>query len=110
VCLLALCLLLCAEFVTLGATFEHLNTILYDAPVNAQLDEVFDAVMAGKVASSSSSSSSEDDGLIIEDGSISSSSSSLSSSKEHTVSKASKVAAFLILGLLMQTRVLVCGV
>lgn len=108
-CLLALCLLLCAEFVTLGATFEHLNTILYDAPVNAQLDEVFDAVMAGKVASSSSSSS-EDDGLIIEDGSISSSSSSLSSSKEHTVSKASKVAAFLILGLLMQTRVLVCGV
>jgi hypothetical protein len=109
VCLLALCLLLCAEFVTLGATFEHLNTILYDAPVNAQLDEVFDAVMAGKVASSSSSSS-EDDGLIIEDGSISSSSSSLSSSKEHTVSKASKVAAFLILGLLMQTRVLVCGV
>jgi hypothetical protein len=94
--------------VTSGFSFEQLNKQLYNASVNSQLDEIFKAAMTGSEASSSSSS--EDDGLTVEDAS-SSSSSGGGSSKENTVnvSKASKVAAFLILGLLMQARVLVCG-
>lgn len=103
-------MLWCAGYVRSGSTFEQLNKELYDAPVNSKLDEMFTAAVAGSEASSSSSS--EDDGLTVEDASSSSISiSSGSSSKEHTVvaSKASKVAAFLILGLLMQARVLMCG-
>jgi hypothetical protein len=108
-----------AGYVTPGLTFVQQNKRLYEASINTQLDEIFDAVMTGQTSSSSSSSSDTDadeDSLMPM---LSSSTSRRSSSSSSTgdsiggstvnVGKSAKVAAFLMLGLLMQAGVPVIG-
>lgn len=77
---------------TPGLTFEQQNKRLYESSINAQLDEIFDAAVAPRGSSDADQDEDEGEG---EGGSSSSSSGTVN------VPKSAKVAAWLMLGLLM---------
>ena len=92
-----------AGYVTPGLTFEQLNKRLYDASINTQLDEIFEAVMTGKSTTAPDSEASQ--------GSFESEElpESKPAARAVGVAKSAKVAGFLVLALLLQARALLCG-
>jgi hypothetical protein len=110
---LLLVVVLPAGYVTPGLTFVQQNKRLYEASINTQLDEIFNAVMTKQTSSSSTADADEDSLMPMLSSSTSrrSSSSTGDSTDGGTVNvaKSAKVAAFLMLGLLMQAGVPVIG-
>lgn len=91
----ACCCPAAAEYTTPGVAFEELNQRLYEASTAAKLEEMYEEVMEKKSNSNSAS------------GSVSIAAIDSSVSRSTNVAKSSKVAAYLVLGLLMRGRALV---
>lgn len=85
-----------AEYTTPGVAFEELNQRLYDAPIVDKLDEIYEEVMAKTNSASSSAVASVSIAAI--DSSV---------ARSPTVAKSSKVAAYLVLALLMPAHAVV---
>jgi hypothetical protein len=85
-----------ADYSTPGIAFEELNQRLYEAPIVDKLDEIYDEVMAK--ANSASSSAAASVSIAAIDSSV---------GRSPTVAKSSKVAAYLVLGLLMPAHAVV---